>query len=98
MLSEACFLLGRSVGTTKPVFDLLRRGLVTAPFRLEDHLDPVSRLMTKYASVPMPLAHACLVRMAELYADSRLLTVDADFRLYRKQGRQVIPLLIPEGM
>lgn len=43
----------------------------------------------------MSLVDACLVRMAEQHAQSKVFTLDQDFRIYRKHGRQVIPLLIP---
>jgi hypothetical protein len=41
------------------------------------------------------LADACLVRMSELVADCVVFTLDWDFRIYRRHGRQKIPLLIP---
>jgi len=44
---------------------------------------------------PMSLADACLVRMAELYDEAAVLTLDSDFTIYRKNGRQVIPLIAP---
>ena len=40
----------------------------------------------------MSLADACLVRMAERYSSSIVMTLDRDFRIYRKHGRQVIPV------
>lgn len=49
-----------------------------------------------YADVPMSLADACLVRMAELHAQSKVFTLDQDFRIYRKHSRHVIPVLIPQ--
>jgi predicted nucleic acid-binding protein len=52
-------------------------------------------LMRKYGDVPMSLADACLVRLAEIIPHSIVLTLDRDFTVYRKHGRQVIPLLIP---
>ncbi|MDE0404015.1 MAG: hypothetical protein OXI53_01720 [Nitrospira sp.] len=52
-------------------------------------------MIKRYADVPMSLADACLVRLAEQYAQSKVLTLDQDFRIYRKHSRQVIPLLIP---
>ena len=55
-------------------------------------------LVAKYASVPMSLADACLVRMAEVHSAGRVFTLDADFRLYRKHGRQVVPVIMPEGI
>jgi len=44
----------------------------------------------------MDLADATLVRLSELFDDCRVLTVDRqDFSVYRRHGRQVIPLLTP---
>jgi len=43
----------------------------------------------------MSLADACLVRMTELAPESQVFTADRDFRIYRRHGRQVIPLLAP---
>jgi predicted nucleic acid-binding protein len=43
----------------------------------------------------MSLADACLVRMAELHDDAAVITVDRDFAVYRKHGRQAIPLVSP---
>lgn len=50
----------------------------------------------RYANVPMSLADACLVRMAELSVESAVLTLDRDFRLYRKSGRHVVPAIMPD--
>ena len=53
------------------------------------------RLMTKYADVPASLADASLVRMTETLADPIILTTDADFRIYRRHGRQTVPCVVP---
>jgi predicted nucleic acid-binding protein len=95
VLSEACFLLRALPGGRGEVMELLRRGAVEVAFHLEEHVEPLARLMRKYASVPMSLADACLVRMAELSPQSAVLTLDRDFRLYRKSGRQVVPVIMP---
>ena len=58
-------------------------------------MESVLALMGKYAGLPMSLADACLVRMSETLPDALLLTTDADFRVYRRHGRQVIPALLP---
>jgi predicted nucleic acid-binding protein len=55
----------------------------------------VGALLGRYAEVPMSLADACLVRMAERHAKSRVLTLDRDFRIYRKHRRHVIPTTLP---
>ena len=51
--------------------------------------------MEKYADVPMSLADACIVRITEILPDPLLLTTDSDFRVYRRHGRQVVPIRTP---
>jgi predicted nucleic acid-binding protein len=43
----------------------------------------------------MSVADASLVRMAERLSRSAVLTLDSDFKVYRKHGRRVIPLILP---
>ena len=63
---------------------------------MEEHA-AVARLLEKYADVPMSLADACLVRMAEHYDDAVVLTLDRnDFAIYRQHGKKKIPLLVPD--
>jgi len=45
----------------------------------------------------MSLADACLVALAESLPRAKVLAIDSDFRLYRKHGRQVIPVTMPNG-
>ena len=95
VVSEALFLLTR-VGVEQQVFwKLFERGVLRVDFSLQSEHDAIATLMRKYASVPMSLADACLVRMSEARTDSVLLTFDSDFSIYRRRGRQVIPTLSP---
>ena len=73
---------------------LLRKAIAIA-FRLEEREREVGTLRDKYSDVPMSVADASLVRMAEQFTRSAVLTLDRDFRIYRKHGRQVIPLIVP---
>src|SRR5947208_6401247 len=68
---------------------LLRLRSVLVAFELEQNLEPVLKLMQKYADIPMSLADACLVRMTETLPDPIILTTDADFRVYRRHSRHV---------
>ncbi len=97
VLSEACFLLRHCPQGVRALGQLVQQGLIRIPFRLEDEAHRVVRLLAKYSAVPMSLANACLVRMAEIYPEGVVLTVDSDFRVYRKHGRQVVPVILPEG-
>ena len=52
--------------------------------------------MARYRDVPMSLADATLVRLAELNEDARVFTLDADFRIYRRHRSKIIPVLMPD--
>jgi predicted nucleic acid-binding protein len=93
VLSEAIHLLGARGAPA--VGGLLRRRALIAAFNLDNDLKPVLKLLQKYADVPMSLADACLVRMAETLPDPVILTTDSDFRIYRRHSRQMIPCVMP---
>ena len=92
-LSEAFHLLGpRGLASLDA---LLRRQAARVAFDLAANMNPVLALMQKYADVPMSLADACLVRMSETLPGPIIITTDADFRIYRRFSRQVVPCLMP---
>jgi predicted nucleic acid-binding protein len=93
VVSEAFYLLG--INGAKALIEFLRRGTVVCPFRLEANIEEVLALMRKYADVPMSFADACLVRMSETISEPIVLTTDADFRIYRRHSRQVVPCVMP---
>lgn len=95
VIAEACFLVRAIDGGMAAVLDLVHRGVLELPLRVADEADAISRLMRKYCDVPMSLADGCLVRMAERHQDVVVMTLDSDFRVYRKNGRQFIPILMP---
>ncbi len=92
-LSEAFHLLGTR--GAPPLRTLLRRRALAIGFDLDANLDAVLKLLHKYADVPASLADASLVRMTETLPDPLVLTTDADFRVYRRHGRQMVPCVTP---
>lgn len=92
--SEAFFLLRRSAGATRALRMMLGEGVLELA-SLAEEARAVTQLMDRYASVPMSWADACLVRLSELIPRAVIATLDDDFRVYRRNGRQVIPLLAP---
>ena len=72
---------------------LHREGILGVDFEFEAQAPAVWRLVQKYSDLPMDFADACLVRMSELYTDCLIWTTDSHFRVYRRHGRQTIPLL-----
>jgi predicted nucleic acid-binding protein len=93
VLSEAFFLLHAL--HARSLDQLLRREHLRLAFNLGDELAHVLDLRAKYASVPMSLADACLVRMAETLPDPVIITTDTDFKIYRRHSRHVVPCLLP---
>jgi predicted nucleic acid-binding protein len=93
VISESHFLLEGIPGGADALYTLLQRGIIKLPFSLANEL---ARLIRRYRDVPISLADACLIRMAELEEDAVVFTTDSDFRIYRRNGRQVIPLVMPE--
>lgn len=95
VLAEACWLLRDLPDGPAKVLQLVSRGVLRIAFDLEAEARPVAELLARYSNVPMDLADACLVRMTELEPSGRVLTLDGDFRIYRRAGRRVVPTLMP---
>ena len=95
VLAETFFLVSRQPSGPRRFFDLLGSGLLEIEFSVIGEREMLWKLMQKYSDLPMSLADACLVRMAELHPKSEVFTLDTHFRVYRKHGRQQIPVIIP---
>lgn len=99
VFTEAAYLLRRTPGGSVNVLEMSERQYLRPSFRLESEATAVKTLMARYKNVPMDLADACLVRLAEIHADCVLVTADSEFRdIYRRYGRQTIPTLMPSGV
>jgi predicted nucleic acid-binding protein len=95
VLSEAGFVLERLGGDPSAVPALVEKGVLKVGFSVQEHATYLRALMERYRNVPMSLADACLVRMTELLDDAAVMTFDSDFRIYRRSGRNIIPLIAP---
>lgn len=94
VLSETIFLAAR-FASAHIVFQLLETGAIQLAFQVEEHVPAIRQLLAKYNDRPMSLADACIVRMAELNANIAVFTLDSDFMVYRKNGRDPIDLIFP---
>lgn len=92
VLAETAFQL-RSVAVT---LAMIREGLVTLAFDCNDHLPQLEALAARYADRNPDLADLCLIRMTELFPRHSVITVDReDFRVYRRNKREMIPVISP---
>ncbi len=74
----------------------LHEGWIQIAFQFSNEQQAVMNLMKRYRNIPMSFADACLVRMAELDEHGMVFTLDRHFRVYRKNGKRTIPLIIPD--
>ena len=95
VLMEAAYLVQRAGSHPERVLDLVTTRALTVSFDMEAEAEALKHLLRRYHDVPMDLADACLVRMAELYPNSTLLTLDSDFQIYRKHRREIISVITP---
>lgn len=98
VLSEAQHLVARGKGNPLLVLEMVRRGGITVALSVEDEAESLLALQRTYRNLPMSLADACLVRLAELHPHSRVFTTDSHFRVYRRNKRQLIPVVVPTGL
>lgn len=83
-------------GQPTAIVEVVQAGDIRLAFNLAEQTAGVLALLQKYADREMDLADACIVRMTELMRDSRVVTVDrADFAMYRRNGRERIPVIAP---
>jgi len=95
VLTEAAHFLRHARRGLDRLFDLLETGVLTVALDVNQEAASLRQLTSRYANVPMSLADACLVRMSEQHPDSAVLTFDADFNIYRRFGRRLIPTISP---
>ena len=93
--TEAAYLLGDRIGRIAQ--DLLWR-LVLRDDLILGELDMTAlersrALMEKYRDIPMDLADATLVALAEVHGIKRVFTLDSDFRIYRLKGRKAFEII-----
>lgn len=95
VLAEATYLTRALPGARAALIEMLGEGFLRIGIAVADQHSALLAMIQRYVNVPMSLADACLVRLAELYPQSPVLTLDRDFTVYRKNGRQVIRLIYP---
>lgn len=92
VLAETAFHLQ----STSLVLAMVNEGLVALAFDCRQHLVQLTRLAERYSDRRPDLADLCLVRMSELFPKHSVITIDrTDFRIYRRNKREAIPIVCP---
>ena len=92
VLAESAFHLESS----SYVFSLLKDEMLRIAFDCNRNVEQLAELAERYRDRKPDLADLCLIRMSEMYPRHSVITVDEnDFRVYRRNKREAIPLLCP---
>jgi predicted nucleic acid-binding protein len=92
VLSEVAFHLESS----SYALSLITKGMVRLAFEVNRNLDSLADLAERYSDRSPDLADLCLVRMSEEYPRHFVITTDeSDFRVYRRNRREIIPTVCP---
>ncbi len=92
VLAESAFHLG----SASYVLSLVQDELLRIAFDCNRNLEQPAELAERYQDRKPDLADLCLIRMSELHPRHTVITVDEnDFRAYRRNKRESIPLLYP---
>ena len=78
------------------ILAMIREKLIAVAFDCNSHLLQLQTLADRYADRQPDLADLCLIRMSELHPRHRVITTDReDFRVYRRNKREAIPIICP---
>ncbi len=87
------------LGSTEILLRMVRQQLVKLEFDMGSELARLEELAGRYKDRRPDLADLCLIRMSETHPRHSVLTIDvSDFRVYRRNQREVIPLIHPPGL
>ena len=91
--TEAMYLLGRNRGwpAQEALWRLIQDGVLAVAEQAASAR--IANLMGKYRDVPMDLADASLIDLANVRGVSIIFSLDNDFRLYRTRAGEVLQLV-----
>lgn len=91
VLAEAAFHLG----SVPHVLALIHTGLIGVNFDFNASEKRIEALGRKYQDRRPDLADLCLICLSEQFPARPVVTVDGDFRIYRRHQRERIPVILP---
>ncbi len=98
VVTEAMYLLSFSIQAQQALLDFFTRGAVRLASLTADDIPRIRDLIGKYGDLPMDLADAALVAVAEREGSETILTLDQrDFRVYAPAHVPALTLL-PAGL
>jgi len=93
VITEAFYLLGFSLTVQDDLWEFITRGTVFISDLDKILIASCRVLMKKYHDLPMDLADASLVAVADAENISTVFTLDKDFKVYRTKHKKHLKLL-----
>ncbi len=94
VIAESCYLLRRLPGAPEAVIENVAGGTFQLPFVLAQAAREIKRIQRKYRDLQIDLADACLIQCAEELGTGDILTLDAEFEIYRWARNRPFRLMI----
>ena len=95
VLTESFYLLSKTHNGVDLLLEFCATGSLVTDFRVLDHLSEIREFLRKYRNIPMSLADACLLLLAEQHPAATIITTDLDFLVYRSRNRRQLRVLAP---
>jgi predicted nucleic acid-binding protein len=94
-LTEAMYLLGQRGRwrAQSPLWQMITQGMIGIDRVFSAGLLRIEELMATYENVPMDLADASIIELAERTPGCRVFTIDSDFEVYRMRNKRPVPLV-----
>lgn len=95
VLSETLYLTGHSHAAILAISGMIREDLIRVNPVMSEQSEAVFQLMKKYNDLPASLADVCLLQMYNSGMGDKIMTLDADFRIFRDKKSKPLKLIIP---
>jgi len=97
VLAEVCHMLSFAVAAQLDFLRWCERGAVKIEGLLDSELSRIIVLTEKYSNVPMDLADATLVVLAERLGIDEVISIDSDYYIYRTMKKEMLRNILTVG-
>ncbi len=96
VITEAAHMLSFDVGAQINLLQWINRGALQIAYLGVQHLGRLIELLHKYSDLPMDLADGSLIVVSEFMNLADIITIDADYYVYRAHGKRAFNNILSE--
>ncbi|MBA7606489.1 hypothetical protein ES703_13638 [subsurface metagenome] len=98
VITETSHMLSFNTNVQINFLTWIKRKAVTIFPLTGDHIERLIELVKKYADLPMDLADGSLIVVSEILNTTNILTIDADYYIYRTKDRKSFKNLLEKHL